>query len=339
MKDRAFCQRNLKPLFALLVVLIGITIVWAVYSKKMKKSEHPTPKKEAAPPQAGPETPPGGVDSVTMATPKGGVNLIMQPGMPTPAAGQGATEGPAHLQLVATRTASRHAFNTVSLLILPTVVSIHGTPSPSRPLPARKEGGLRFADPFGGLKDKHVGKRLYKNLGSGFIIDFRGYVLTNHHVVSPAMDLLVSVFGGIDRDFSADVIAVDPASDLALLKISGAPALPEARLGDSHNARVGDWVLAFGAPFGLDQTVTQGILSNRRKSLSIEGITYGEMLQTDAPTNRGSSGGPLVNVNAEVIGINTAIFGPDGAFSGTGFAIPVDRAKVFLARFSRLFER
>jgi len=94
---------------------------------------------------------------------------------------------------------------------------------------------------------------------------------------------------------------------------------------------VGDCVLAFGSPFGLDQTVTQGIISSKRKALVVEGITYGDMLQTDAPINRGSSGGPLVNMSGEVIGMNTAIYGPGGVFSGTGFAIPINRAKIFLA--------
>jgi serine protease Do len=338
LKDRAFCKRNLKPHFALLVVLIAATIVWAVYMKETRKPVHGGQPQHTAPQAAAPHAPQGGVDAMTMATPKGGVNLIMDPGIGPPATGPGAP-GSARMQFVGARPRSRHAFNTISSLILPTVVSIHGARSQSGPPPARREGGLRFADPFGGPKDKRVGGRLYRNLGSGFVIDTRGFVLTNHHVVSPAMDLLVSVFGGINRDFSADVVAVDPPADLALLKIVGAPALPEARLGDSGAARVGDWVLAFGAPFGLDQTVTQGILSNRRPALTVEGASYGEMFQTDAPTNRGSSGGPLVNLAAEVIGINTAIYGPDGAFSGTGFAIPADRAKVFLARNSRLLER
>jgi serine protease Do len=184
-----------------------------------------------------------------------------------------------------------------------------------------------------------VGNKAYETVGSGVIIDSRGFILTNYHVISLATDLVVSVSGRLKGDFPAGIVAADPATDLALIRVSGAPALPEARLGDSHSARVGDWVLAFGSPFGLEQTVTQGIISNRRKSLVIDGISYGEMLQTDAPINRGSSGGPLVNVSAEVIGINTAIYGPNGVFSGTGFAIPVDRAKAFLARNSNVLNR
>lgn len=117
----------------------------------------------------------------------------------------------------------------------------------------------------------------------------------------------------------------------------GAPPLPEATLANSDSVRVGDWVLAFGSPFGLDQTVTQGIISSRRHSLVVEGEIYGDMLQTDAPINRGSSGGPLVGMNGEIIGINTAIYGPGGVFSGAGFAIPINRAKVFLAQTKDVF--
>jgi serine protease Do len=149
----------------------------------------------------------------------------------------------------------------------------------------------------------------------------------------------VSVFGRIKKDFPAAVIAVDAAADLALIRMSGARAYPEVRLGDSHSVQVGDWVLAFGSPFGLDQTVTQGIISSKRESLVVGGMSYGDMLQTDVPINLGSSGGPLVNLNAEVVGINTAIYGPGRVFSGTSFAVPVDRAKAFIARYSQAFNR
>ncbi len=233
----------------------------------------------------------------------------------------------------------RHGFNTVSSLILPSVVGIHATRNQLAGRPLGPGRGARFADPFDGVPEKFVRNRAYESVGSGFIIDSRGYVLTNHHVISQATDLLVSVFGKVKTDFPATVIAVDRTADLALIRIPGAGALPEARLGDSHVVRAGDWVLAFGSPFGLEQTVTEGIISNRRKSLIVQGVSYGDMLQTDAPINRGSSGGPLCNLAAEVIGINTAIYGPGAVFSGTGFAVPVDRAKAFLARSSQAFNR
>jgi len=243
------------------------------------------------------------------------------------------------MQLATASPRSRHAFNTVSSLILPCVVSIHATRDQvgSRVLGA--DGGVRFAEPFDGVPEKFLRNKAYENVGSGVIVDSRGFILTNYHVISQATDLLVGASGRLGRDFPARIIAVDPAADLALIEVSEAPALPEARLGGSHSVQVGDWVLAFGSPFGLEQTVTQGIISNKRESLVIEGVFYGEMLQTDAPINRGSSGGPLVNLNAEVIGINSAIYGPNGVFSGTGFAIPVDRAKAFLAQYSDVFNR
>ena len=348
-KNGGFCQRNLKPVFALLVALIAATIVWALVTEGKRAPGFPG---WGAGPAAGHGLPsqaqaagawPQGanlpVDAVSIATPGGGANLVAQSAASPPAGGWGAAVAPARIQLAAARVQSGHAANTVSSLILPTVVHIHATRSPLDRQGLPGGGPVRFADPFDGVPEKFVHNKAYENVGSGVIIDSRGFILTNYHVISQANDLLVSVSGGINSDYSAAVIAVDPAADLALIRVSGAPALPEVRLGDSHSVQVGDWVLAFGSPFGLEQTVTQGIISNRRKSLVVEGVSYGEMLQTDASINRGSSGGPLVNLNAEVVGINSAIYGPNGVFSGTGFAIPVDRAKVFLARSSMAFNR
>ncbi len=285
------------------------------------------------------------VDAVTIATPNGGINLIARPGMRSPSVGFGAPGGPARMQLLGAGPRSapvmggRHPFNTFSSLILPSVAAIHAARDPlAGPAPGAA-GGLRFADQFNAVPGESVHNRASHGVGSGFIIDSRGYILTNYHVISQAAGLLVIVFGRIKRDFPASVIAVDPAADLALIRISGAGACPEARLGDSHSTQVGDWVLAFGSPFGLEQTVTQGIISSKRESLVVGGVSYGDMLQTDVPINLGSSGGPLVNLEAEVVGINTAIYGPGGVFSGTGFAIPVDRAKAFLARCSQAFNR
>lgn len=329
MKNNAFCQRNLKPIFALLVLLIVTTIVWAIVDKKEKGPQHTGPKQTSAVGHVMSGAKPT-VDAVSMATPGGGMNLVLQPDSP---------RSSARMQLAGARTRSGHAFSTVSSLILPSVVNIYATRTQIGSQTIGTGAGVRFADPFDGVPEKFVRDKAYENVGSGFIIDSRGYILTNYHVVSQAADLLVSVSGKIKRDFPATIIAVDPAADLALIKTSGAPTLPEARLGDSHSVQVGDWVLAFGSPFGLEQTVTQGIISNRRESLVVDEVSYGEMLQTDAPINRGSSGGPLVNLKAEIIGINSAIYGPNGVFSGTGFAIPVDRAKAFLAQYSSVFNR
>ena len=344
-KRRAFCERDLKPVFALLVVLITVTVVWAFVSKGRAGVKRAAAETVVAAHQRGQravgvgQPSPAGtiaVDAVTLATPGGGIHIIADTDPPPGAVTPGT---PPRMQLAATSPQSRHAFNTVSTLTLPCVVHIHAIRTQIANGPSVAAGGVRFADPFDGVPEKFVRNKAYENVGSGVIVDSRGFALTNEHVVRQAAELLVTVSGRINRDFPATIVAVDRGADLALIKINGAPALPEARLGDSHGAQVGDWVLAFGSPFGLEQTVTQGIISNRRQGLVVQGVSYGEMLQTDAPINRGSSGGPLVNLNAEVVGINSAIYGPNGVFSGTGFAIPVDRAKGFLAQYSKVFNR
>ena len=369
-QTKPFCQRNLKPVFAALVVLIVTTVVWAsvthgkaglrraandsvsaAHSSARRAFGVPqplpaaplapqvasaAPAVNAAPlaPQVASAAP--AVDAVTLATPGGGIHIIAQADTQSPVVTPAASP---RMQTAAVDAQSGHVFRTVSGLILPCVVHIHATRAQRPGIPAATAGGVRFADPFDGVPEKFVRNKAYENVGSGVIVDSRGFALTNEHVVLQAAELLVTVFGQVKRDFPAEVVAVDHRADLALIRIVGAPALPEARLGDSHTAQVGDWVLAFGSPFGLEQTVTQGIISNRRKALEVQHVSYGEMLQTDAPINRGSSGGPLVNLQAEVIGINTAIYGPNRVFSGAGFAVPVDRAKVFLAQCSNVLNR
>lgn len=321
----AFCERNLRPVFALLVLLAAATVAWAVVTRGRygadvaRKGTNAAPSSLGAKRNGGPK--PGPVDAVTMATPNGGINLIRQPGNAPRSPGE-----PARMQLAVAGPGARHAFNTVSSLVLPSVVGIHAPRN-------------RFAAPFDSVPGGPAAGGAFDSVGSGFVIDSRGFALTNYHVVSQAAEIMVSVFGKLKRDLPASVVATDPVADLALIRIAGAPSLPEVRLGDSASVQPGDWVLAFGSPFGLEQTVTEGIISSRRKSLVVQGVSYGDMLQTDAPINRGSSGGPLVDMKAEVIGINTAVYGPTGTFSGTGFAIPVDRAKAFLARCSRIMNR
>ena len=171
----------------------------------------------------------------------------------------------------------------------------------------------------------------FENIGAGIIIDHRGYVLTNHHVVLNATDIVVTVPGNPSKDYHAEVLAQDTQKDLAVLKLKTKDTFPEAVLGDSSFCQIGDYVIAIGSPFGMEQTVTSGIISGKRKSVSIDGLIYHNFLQTDAPINRGSSGGALVNLNGEVIGVTTAIYAPTGVFNGTGFAIPINDAKDFLA--------
>jgi serine protease Do len=164
-----------------------------------------------------------------------------------------------------------------------------------------------------------------KSLGSGVIVTSDGYVLTNNHVVEGASDIRVSLVD--KREFKASIIGTDPRTDIAVLKVD-AKDLPRAVLGDSSKVRVGNFALAIGDPFGLSETVTAGIISaTGRGNLGIE--DYEDFIQTDASINPGNSGGALVNVNGEVIGINTAILTGDGGGGnqGVGFAIPIDMAR------------
>ena len=174
-------------------------------------------------------------------------------------------------------------------------------------------------------------KRYYQKklegTGTGVIIDPKGYILTNYHVIANAEDIRVRLSGEKDKEFEAKIVGEDPRTDLAVLKIKSNKKFPSAVLGDSDVIRVGDWVLAIGSPFGLEQTVTVGVISAKRQSVPIEGRSYRDLIQTDAAINRGNSGGPLVNIKGEIIGINTAIYAPTGVFAGVGFAIPINDAK------------
>jgi Do/DeqQ family serine protease len=166
-------------------------------------------------------------------------------------------------------------------------------------------------------------KQLETSLGSGVIVSDAGYILTNHHVVDGADQIQVSLHDG--RTTTAKVIGSDPEADVAVLKI-GLPRLPVITLGESEKIRVGDVVLAIGNPFGVGQTVTQGIISaTGRSALGIN--TFENFIQTDAAINPGNSGGALIDANGNLIGINTAIFSRSGGFQGIGFAIPVSLAK------------
>ena len=170
-------------------------------------------------------------------------------------------------------------------------------------------------------------KRKATALGSGFIIDPAGYIVTNNHVIESATQIQVTTNDG--TDYPAKLIGADSKTDLALLKIEAKKPLPAVNFGDSDHARVGDWVLAVGNPFGLGGTVTTGIISARSRDIH-EG-PFDDFLQIDASINQGNSGGPTFNMNGDVVGINTAIFSPSGGSVGIGFAIPSNLAKPILA--------
>ncbi|MAH80676.1 MAG: serine endoprotease DegQ [Rickettsiales bacterium] len=161
-------------------------------------------------------------------------------------------------------------------------------------------------------------------IGSGVIVTQKGYILTNHHVIQNAAELSVTLSDG--REFEAELIGSDPKTDLALLKISG-NQLPSVTLGNSDNLKVGDWSIAVGNPFGLQSSVTVGIISALGRSGVIDVDNYASFIQTDAAINPGNSGGALLNIDGELIGINTAIFSQSGGYMGIGFAVPVNTAK------------
>jgi serine protease Do len=172
------------------------------------------------------------------------------------------------------------------------------------------------------------GERDYKQrgLGSGFVIDTEGYILTNNHVVEKSDEIIVTLAN--KKEYPAEIVGRDPKTDLALIHIKTDDPLVPLPFGDSGKLEVGDWVMAIGNPFGLGNTVTAGIVSY--KSRNIGAGPYDDFIQTDAAINPGNSGGPLLNTEGEVIGINTAIFSQSGGSVGIGFAIPINMAKALL---------
>lgn len=165
-------------------------------------------------------------------------------------------------------------------------------------------------------------------LGSGFIIDAEGYIVTNNHVIDKADEISVRLDD--DSSWTATVVGTDPQTDLALLKIDADRDLPFVSFGDSDSAEVGDWVMAVGNPFGLGGTVTAGIVSARGRN--IDAGPYDDFLQIDAPINRGNSGGPLFDMDGAVVGVNSAIYSPNGGSVGIGFAIPSNLARSVVAQ-------
>jgi len=197
-----------------------------------------------------------------------------------------------------------------------TIVTTNGNPFPGFQFPP----GSPFEDMF---KEFGTPKtRKSAALGSGFIIDEKGIVITNNHVIQNAEDIVVRVGG--DKEYKAKIIGQDPLSDIAVLQIVSKEKFIPVKFGDSDKARIGDWVMAIGNPFGLGGTVTSGIISARNRSIGLS--RYEDYIQTDASINSGNSGGPLFDMNGDVIGINTAILGKGGSI-GIGFSIPSNNAE------------
>ena len=181
--------------------------------------------------------------------------------------------------------------------------------------------GRFFDQPNQQKRERHT-----EGQGSGFIVDSNGYIVTNNHVADGAEKIVVTMPDG--RKFDATLVGHDAKTDLALIKVN-ATGLPHVTFGDSDHARVGDWVVAIGNPFGLGGTATAGIVSARGRD--IQSGPYDDYLQLDAPINFGNSGGPVFNAGGDVIGVTTAIFSPNGGNIGIGFAIPANQAKTVIA--------
>ena len=207
--------------------------------------------------------------------------------------------------------------------LMPSVVNISTTQTiitNINPFPFEFPPGSPFEDMFKEFNTPQ--KRKANALGSGFIIDAKGIVVTNNHVIQGAEDIMVTVNG--EKEYEAKIIGADPLSDLAVLEIQSKDKFVPVKFGDSDKARIGDWVIAIGNPYGFGGTVTAGIISARNRSIGLS--RYEDYIQTDASINQGNSGGPLFDMNGDVIGINTAILGQSGSI-GIGFSIPSNSAK------------
>lgn len=225
-------------------------------------------------------------------------------------------------------------FTKIAETTIPVTVSIatehvvQVQPSPFFGFPFEDFFGFPFGGPPGQRERGQPQPREYRRqgLGSGIIIDSKGYILTNNHVIADAAEIVVNIkINGENKEFPAEVVGADPGSDVALIKIDPKKySLPSASIGDSDKLKIGEWVAAVGAPLGLPETFTTGVVSALHRQVALN--LYENFIQTDAPINPGNSGGPLVNLRGEVIGINTAIATRTGGYQGIGFAIPINMA-------------
>ena len=213
------------------------------------------------------------------------------------------------------------SFAQVAETVAPAVVNINTVTRGTGRTPIEEFFGEEFFHHFFGEVPER--EQVQRSLGSGVIVDSSGIVLTNAHVVDRASEIEAVTADG--KKHKAKLVGVDRRTDLAVLKLQGGGPYPAAALGDSEKLKVGDWVLAIGSPFGLQQTVTAGIISAKGRSIG-QG-PFDDFLQTDAAINPGNSGGPLVNMSGEVVGINSAIASRTGQYAGVGFSIPSNMAK------------
>lgn len=273
---------------------------------------------------------------ITAALLTGGATLSLVTGRP--AGAQMAQNDDAQMSRVVPRAGAPASFAELTAQLQPAVVNIStrqrvevATANPFAGTPFEGLFNQRQAQPRG----QQPQTRLGQSLGSGFIISADGYVVTNNHVISPPGQRAtleeVTVILPDGNEYQAEVIGQDAASDLAVLKISRREPFPFVQFGDSNQARVGDWVIAIGNPFGLGSTVTSGIVSALLRNTG-QGGAYDRYIQTDASINRGNSGGPLFDMDGNVIGVNNAIISPTGGSVGVGFAIPAEVAAPIIAQ-------
>ncbi|MBO6488931.1 MAG: trypsin-like peptidase domain-containing protein, partial [Pelagibacteraceae bacterium] len=222
-----------------------------------------------------------------------------------------------------------NSFADLAEKLMPSVVNISTTQTiktQANPFPFQFPPGSPFEDMF--KEFERPTERKATSLGSGFIIDKDGTIVTNNHVIANADDIIVKIDS---KEYEAKVIGSDPYADLAVLKIDSSSKFTSVEFGNSDKARVGDWVVAIGNPFGLGGTVTSGIISARNRDINL--TRYDDFIQTDASINQGNSGGPLFNLEGKVIGINTAIIAPGQSGSiGIGFAIPSNVASNIISQ-------
>jgi serine protease Do len=217
------------------------------------------------------------------------------------------------------------AFEKVAENITPSVVTISTESKPKKVKPGKKDPLREF---FGDEFFDKMAPVPQRGLGTGVVVDEQGHILTNNHVIGDSSEVTVRLSS--ERTVKAKVVGTDPRTDLAVVKLKVKEQLPKpAKLGDSEKLKIGEWVVAAGASFGLDNTITAGIVSAKGRALS-GGAQYEDFIQTDAAINPGNSGGPLVNLRGEVVGINTAIVSKSGGYMGIGFAIPINMAKQVL---------
>ena len=230
-----------------------------------------------------------------------------------------------NLSFLSNAKAIPESFADLAEKLMPSVVYISTTQTvktEGRQFPFQFPPGSPFGEMFKDFEKNQPSERQASALGSGFIIKEDGVVITNNHVIKGAEDILVRIG---TKEYKAKVVGADPYMDIAVLKMETKDKFQAVKFGDSDKARVGDWVVAIGNPFGLGGTVTSGIISARNRDINL--TRYDDFIQTDASINQGNSGGPLFNLNGEVIGINTAIIAPGQSGSiGIGFAIPANAA-------------